>query len=50
MVSLVLETYGSEVSDPAHECYSRHAPIESVKTKKGKKIKYYLRQEKGEGK
>ena len=43
MVSLVLETYA--VSDPAHKFYSKHAPIESVKTKKKQKINHCLRQE-----
>ena len=38
------------MSDPAHKCYSRHAQIESVKTKKRQKVKYYLRQEKGKEK
>ena len=37
------------MSDPAHKCYSKHASIESDKTKKAKKrkIKYCLRQENG---
>ena len=43
-----LETYDSEWS--AHKCYSKHAPIESVMTKKIKKIKHYLRQEKSKQK
>ena len=38
------------MSDPAHKCYSRHAPLESVKTKTRQKVKYYLRQEKGKEK
>ena len=34
------------MSDPTHKCYSRHAPMESVKrAKKGQKVKYYLSQE-----
>ena len=38
------------MSDPAHKYYSRHVQIESVKTKKRQKVKYYLRQEKGKEK
>ena len=38
------------MSDPAQKCNSKHAPIEGVKTKKSKKIKHYLRQEKGQQK